>query len=595
MLRLYLRPRAGRVAWLAVLLFGGIGLQLANPQIIRYFLDATQSQANDASLVLAAGLFLAFALGQQALGLASTTIGEQVAWAATNGIRRDLTLHCLRLDLDFHKTHTPGEMIDRIDGDASALGGFFSQMLLRLAANGLLILGILALLFAEDWRVGLALAVYTALTLLLLAAVQPRAVRGWTVARQASTELFSYLEERLGGAEDLRAAGAIPYALYRLLVLLRAALLAERAAFVVSTVIHNFANVLTVAGYAFGLGLAVYLYNQGSASIGTAYLIVAYAGMMAAPLQELRQQLREWQPAAASLQRLGELFALRPTLHAPSVPSSGGHPIAATYTNPGRVDRPPSASLRTAAPASIAFDGVTFNYAGDEAVLHDLTFNVAPGRVLGILGRTGSGKSTLTRLLFRLYDPTAGRILVDGQDLRQRSLSELRARVGLVTQDVQLFGATVRDNLTLFNPAYPDDALLAALQALGLHEWLQRLPNGLNTRLAAGGEGLSAGEAQLLALARVLLKDPGLVVLDEASSRLDPATEHRLELALDRLFAGRTALVIAHRLRTIERADDLLILEAGRVVEFGPRTALAADPCSRFAALLRAGLEETLA
>jgi len=168
LLRLYLRPQAGRVAWLALLLFGGIGLQLANPQIIRFFLDATQSQGREGSLIFAAGLFLAFALGQQVLGLLSAYTGEQVAWAATNGIRQDLTLHCLRLDLEFHKSHTPGEMIDRIDGDASALGGFFSQMLLRLAANGLLIASILALLFAEDWRVGAALAVYTAVTLVLL-------------------------------------------------------------------------------------------------------------------------------------------------------------------------------------------------------------------------------------------------------------------------------------------------------------------------------------------------------------------------------------------------------------------------------------------
>jgi ATP-binding cassette subfamily B protein len=165
----------------------------------------------------------------------------------------------------------------------------------------------------------------------------------------------------------------------------------------------------------------------------------------------------------------------------------------------------------------------------------------------------------------------------------------------MVTQEVQLFQASIRDNLTFFDSAVDDGALEQALRELRLWEWVQARPEGLDTMLTAGGGGQSAGEAQLLAFARVFLRDPGLVVLDEASSRLDPATENLLERAVDRLFAGRTAIVIAHRLRTVQRADDILILEDGRVVEYGPRTALAGDTRSRFAQLLQAGLEESLA
>jgi ATP-binding cassette subfamily B protein len=574
MLRRYLRPQATRVWLLAGLLLAAIGLQLANPQIIRYFLDNVQSAGRQSALLAAAGLFLAFALAQQVLTVISAYASGQVAWTATNALRRDLTLHCLQLDLDFHKSHSPGELIERIDGDTSTLGSFFAQLALQIAANLLLVLGILVLLFREDWRVGLALAAYTGLTLALLALIQPLAIRRWGAARQSSAELYGYIEERLAGAEDLRAAGAIPYAIQRLLRLLQAALVRIRAAFMFSTLLHNFTNVLSVLGYAFGLSLGVYLYTRGEATIGAAYLIVAYTGMLAAPLHALREQLRDYQPAAASLQRLGELFALRPAVADP--PPASARPL------------PPG-------PLSVAVEGVTFNYAGDDAVLHDVSFQVAPGRVLGLLGRTGSGKSTLTRLLFRLYDPAQGRLLLGPSDLRAVPLAELRARVGLVTQDVQLFAATLRDNLSLFDPAVSDAALTTALQSLGLWEWVQALPAGLDTRLAAEGEGLSAGEAQLLALARVRLKDPGLIVLDEASSRLDPATEARLEHALDGLFAGRTGVIIAHRLRTVQRADDILILEAGRVVEFGPRAALAADPQSRFAHLLRTGLEAALA
>ncbi len=190
--------------------------------------------------------------------------------------------------------------------------------------------------------------------------------------------------------------------------------------------------------------------------------------------------------------------------------------------------------------------------------------------------------------------------MVDPTDIRAIPLAELRRHIGMVTQDVQLFAATVRDNLTLFSnhdPARPpidDEAILGALETLGLNDWYRGLPNGLDTVLESGGKGLSAGEAQLLAFTRVFLRDPRLVVLDEASSRLDPGTEQLLERAIDRLLAERTGIIIAHRLRTIMRADDILILEDGRVIEHGPRSALAADPASRFYRLLQTGLEEVL-
>jgi ABC-type multidrug transport system fused ATPase/permease subunit len=199
-----------------------------------------------------------------------------------------------------------------------------------------------------------------------------------------------------------------------------------------------------------------------------------------------------------------------------------------------------------------------------------------------------------------LYDVDSGSIRLGDLSVQDVALSDLRQRVGMVTQDVQLFAATVRDNLTLFHNHDPDvtpiaDArILAALHTLGLDDWLNSLPQGLDTWLQSGGQGLSAGQAQLLAFARVFLRQPQLVVLDEASSRLDPATEQLLERAIDRLMSNRTGIIIAHRLRTVQRADDILILENGRIQEFGPRTALAANPNSRFAQLLRTGLEEVL-
>jgi ATP-binding cassette subfamily B protein len=241
--------------------------------------------------------------------------------------------------------------------------------------------------------------------------------------------------------------------------------------------------------------------------------------------------------------------------------------------------------------------------AAKEVVLDDISFHLQPGTILGLLGRTGSGKSTLSKLLFRFYDPTAGRICLGTPgamfDLRQSRQADLYGRVGMVTQDVQLFHATVRDNLTLFDTGIPDARILTVLDEVGLREWLDRLPHGLATELSGDDSNLSAGEAQLLAFARVFLADPGLIILDEASSRLDPATEQRIEAALDRLLTGahgvRTCIIIAHRLTTVQRADEILILDKGRIAEYGPRTTLAADPNSRFAQLLQTGMEEVIA
>ena len=285
--------------------------------------------------------------------------------------------------------------------------------------------------------------------------------------------------------------------------------------------------------------------------------------------------MEDLQKAGAGIARVDELFAAKTRL-----PEDGSRML------------PPGA-------LGIEIASLDFAYLDDqsdgETVLDEVSLEVAPGRVLGLLGRTGSGKSTLARLLTRLYDPTEGQIRVGGIALPDVDPDERRARIGMVTQEVQLFRATVRDNLTFFDSEIPDRRIEQVLADLGIDDWIRSLPQGLDTMLESGSGGLSAGQAQLLAFARIFLRDPGLVILDEASSRLDPATEVLIERAVDRLLADRTGVIIAHRLATVERADDILILEGGRVVEFGQRTSLMADDESRFSGLLHTGMEELLA
>ena len=572
----YLKPQWISVVLLAVLLLASIILQLLNPQVIRYFIDTTQPGTSTRSgnpaqtLLWLALLFISIALLQRTIAFCSTYVAENVGWSATNGLRADLALHCLSLDMSFHKKYTPGALIERIDGDVNALANFFSQFTLQVLGNALLIVGILLLLWRENWLIGVGLTAYSLVTLLALALLQRLAVTKWTIERQADAEHYGFLEEHISGTEDIRASGAEAYVTRRLYQLMQRMLETNRAARLLSNLTYISTKFLYVLGYTIGLGLGIYLYSQHQASIGTAYLIVYYIGMLATPLESIQKQVEDLQKATASIKRIEELLLLRPDVQEQVKTTLPGGPIA------------------------VELQDISFGYDEQQPVLRDISFRLQAGKVLGILGRTGSGKTTLARLLFRLYDPATGTINLNGVDISDLATDDLRAHVGMVTQDVQLFQASVRDNLTFFQAGISDAQIERVLSELGLQQWLQSLPGGLNADLAAGGQGLSAGEAQLLAFARVFLKNPALVILDEASSRLDPATENLLERAVDRLLAQRTGIMIAHRLKTVLRADDILVLEDGRIVEYGARDLLMHDCTSRFYSLLQTGLEEVL-
>ena len=292
-------------------------------------------------------------------------------------------------------------------------------------------------------------------------------------------------------------------------------------------------------GNAAALGVSAYLFHEGVVTIGTVYLIFHYTQLLIWPIQGFTDSPNAFQTATASIVRVLGLFQTKRTV-------LDGH----------------RAKFSTG-PQSVKFESVSFSYNKTDPVLRDVSFELQPGRTLGLLGRTGAGKTTMTRLLFRLYDPDNGTVLLGGHDIRDATVYDLREHVGMVTQDVRLFHGTVRDNLTFFDRSISDLRLLEVLDDLGLMRWYRRLPSGLDSELRSDGSGLSAGEAQLLAFARVFLRDPSVVVLDEATSRVDRATEQLIERSVDRLVEGRTVIVIAHHLMTVERCDDIIILEGG--------------------------------
>ncbi len=564
----YLRPHWPRMSLLALILCGAIAVQVVTPLVASRFIDQATSGGALRDLIVLALLTVGLALVGQILAVAETYVAEKVSWAATNALRADLLAHLLRLDATFHTAHTPGELIERVDGDVATLAHFFSRFVVYVLGNGVLMLGVLGLLYHVDWRVGLGLSAFVALALTAMLRIRAVATPAWAMERQASAAFYGFLGEYLAGLEDIRSSGAGAFVLRRCAEMMRPWLAVTLKAGTWDYAMGATSSGLFALGTAVAFALSALLFREGALTIGTVYLVFQYTELLRQPIERISDDVQDLQQADASMGRIETLLGTAPRL------ADG-----------------PGAALPSG-PLAVELDGVSFGYAEDAPVLRDVSVRLEPGRVLGVVGRTGSGKTTLTRLLARFYDPQAGVVRLGGVDLRAVRLAAVRTRIGLVTQEVNIFNASVRDNLTLFDDGVPDSRISAVLDTLGLTGWLGELPRGLDTLLGPGGAGLSAGQAQVLACARIFLRDPDIVILDEASSRLDPATERLAHAALGRLLNDRTGIIVAHRLSTMAYADDILVLEDGQVREHGPRLTLAADPASRFAGLLRVAAEE---
>ncbi|MEZ4642894.1 MAG: ABC transporter ATP-binding protein [Chloroflexota bacterium] len=342
----YLRPQGAMVLLLAVALFGGIALQLVSPQIVRNFIDAVQAGTAGEQLLQTAVLFLVVTLIAQLLRLGSAYMTEVVKWQATNWLRDDLSAHCLRLDMAFHNENTPGSMIERIDGDITELSNFFSQFVLQVMGNAALLLGVLVLLYREDWRVGLAFTVFTIVMMLTLGSTVKIGVPFWETQRQAMTDLFGLIEEALGNTEDIRANGAAAWLLDRMQRGIYAVMRSTRKAFYAGNLTWGSTNVLFGISTALALGMGIYLLGEGMATLGTVYLFVNYSRAMQRPLEQLARQLQDLQSATAAIGRIETLFAQQPKVQETAV----ARPL------------PPGA-------LAVAFNDVTFAYEDQVTVI----------------------------------------------------------------------------------------------------------------------------------------------------------------------------------------------------------------------------------
>ena len=559
-----LRPQAGRWVALGVLTAVGAGLTVVGPLVVREIVDRAVDGTDAATIRRLAIVFLLIVVTAQVVAVLVARSATYTAWRTTNELRMRMSRHVLGLDHEFHRRHTPGELIQRVDGDITSVSDLLGRVLPKAAGSAILVGGMIVVVTVIDWRIGAGMFVYVVLAVAAVLVLRHRAVEESADELGAYARLYGGIEERLNASEDLRSNGAGSHAMWRFVEDSAGAL--DRSVRRESAFLGMWWGVqgAVVGGVVLSVVAGAVLVSRDAITVGTAFLLFQYVLLIQRPLEEVVHELETVQKATGAMRRVLALMAVEPTLldHGTTSPVAG--------------------------PLSVEFARVSFDYGDDDPVLHDVDLSIGAGRSVGIVGRTGSGKTTFSRLVLRLVEATDGSVRLGDVRIADIPMRELRRRVALVPQEVELFNGTIRDNVTLFDPVPSDDAVLAALRSVGL----DALANaGIDRPLGGGGAGLSAGEAQLLAMARVWLRDPDLVVLDEATARVDPATERRIESAMRELMHGRTTLVIAHRLSTLAEVDDIVVFEQGRIVEAGPRTELASDPDGRFRRLLDLALE----
>jgi len=582
------------VIFLAIVLVSGTGLQIFTPFIIERYIDLAISgssiqninnflskiglpslnMANVLSMLVFLGaLYMILMFIQQLVSLLSVYISQNLSWSTTNRLRYDLTQHCVNLDMTFHNKHKPGEMIERIDGDINTLAIFLSQFSVQLITSLLFVIGVLIAFFIKHWILGLSFTIFTLLAIIVMYVLRNFSIKAWEQQRQTSADLFGTIEENLSAIEDVKANGAVNYSMKKFFDYSRKDVRAFRRALIREqlfvTAIWGIIAIINTLIFA----PSIPLLNRGIITLGTIFLIQIFAGMLLRPIFIITRQMQNLQRAGAAIDRINRIFQTQTIVR-----------------DQGKKKLSPG-------PLAIEFNNLNFAYNENNYVLKNISFKLEPGKKLGILGHTGSGKTTITRLLFRLYDikQEDGFIKINNTDIREISLKELRGKISYVTQSVELFQASIRDNITLFDKRIADEKIVSILEDIGLGNWIHNQPKGLDTIISSSEHGISAGEAQLLALARAFIKKPNLVVLDEASSRLDPVTEKLIENAIEKLFLNRTGIVIAHRLATLNKVDEIIIIDKGRIIEQGKREELARNKESKFYKLLQTGeIEELL-
>lgn len=540
-------PYRWRIAAFLLLLALMTALGLSGPLLIRRAVNVHILGKDYEGLLRVAGLFLAVQMLNIGVRFTLVTGMERMGQRILAGLRVRLFRHVLGQGQAFFNEHPVGRLMSRVESDVDALRRFFTSAAVEMIATMTLCTGMIGVMLWVDPRMtgvlGLVLLPFGP----YLAALNRKVAPIIFEERRLAGEVSATLTEYLHGTETVQVFGQERFAADLVRERNQALFRRQFLAAVIWTTMFGSLHFFKIGAFAALLWYGGRRVSAGTLQVGDIILFLGYLHRFFEPLHHLAQHFQEFQRAFAGARRVIELFGTQPTVQEPSQPK-------------------PWPGLRE----GITFENVWFSYDDREWVLRDAHFHIPAGQHWALVGRTGSGKTTIVNLLFRFYDPQRGRILIDGVDIREMRLEELRRNLGLVLQDIQLFPGTVRENLRFHQPAVSDERIEAAARLVQAHEFICALPQGYDTVLGEGGGTLSVGQRQLLSFARALVGDPALVVLDEATSTVDPQTERLIQHGLRELLHGRTSVTIAHRLSTIRSADCVVVLDKGSILELGP-------------------------
>jgi ATP-binding cassette subfamily B protein len=484
---------------------------------------------------------------------------QAVGQRLTARIRNDLFAHAMALSMRFHDRTPVGKLLTRLTSDVDALAEVFGSGAVGVLADLVTLLVIAVTMISIEWRLGLLLLVSQVPVVLGILWLQGRYRKANYRVREELSQLNADLQENLQGLEVVQMFRREAANSTRFAQVTNAYREAVTGTILYESSISALIEWVALSAIAVVLALGGWMVLGSTMGLGTLTTFILYSQRLFDPLRQLAERFTQIQGGLTAVERIGEL--LEQPIEIADLPASDRTAAAIR-----------SGSERASA-GEVIFEQVSFSYRPDDPILSDLSFRIAPGEHVALVGPTGSGKTTVIRLLCRLYEPQQGRILLDGIDIRQLPIPTLRQRLGVVLQDTFLFSGNVADNLRLDAPI-SSDQLQGLCAELGLDPLLRRLPDGLATELRERGGNLSSGERQLLSVARVAIRDPSVLVMDEATAFMDPSTEATLQRDLDKLLHGRTAIVIAHRLATVEASDRILVLRKGHLIEQGTHSQL---------------------
>ena len=542
-----LRPYRARVALMFVALLLATGAALAPPYLAGRAIDDGIRGQDTEALTIIVIVFVIAAVVNWAATYVQTFLINWVGQRALQDLRIELFQHLQRLSIGFYSRNKAGVLISRLTNDVQALDQLVTDGISTLFSATLTLVGTAVILVLLD--VNLAMITFLTFPVLLVASVAFRlaSAGAYALTRVKIAQVTAYLQETLSGVRVVRAFGQEERHKSQFAELNDEYREANMKTVYLSAAYFPAVELLSAVATA---AILIYGGNQvldgNGVTIGVLASFVFYLQSFFDPIQSLSQLYTTYQSGMAALDKIFELLDEDPDIS----------------------DRPDAVDLPRIS-GEIRFEDVTFSYGGEAPALEDVTLTVPPGQTLALVGETGAGKSTLAKLVARFYDPDEGRVLIDGHDLRDVTERSLRSQLGIVPQESFLFSGTIRDNLAFGQPDATDDEIRAAAQAVGAHEFIERLPEGYDTEVGERGGHLSAGQRQLVAFARAAAADPRILILDEATSNVDVRTESQIEHGLRRLLAGRTAIVIAHRLSTIRGAGRIVVLEHGRIEEQG--------------------------